>query len=148
MVRIARFCASFGGIGFVPKAPGTAGSLAALVIAWFLPTVSIGLVLAIVTATFLGGLVVTQVATQGHGDPSWIVIDEVVGMWLALTGLPHTLEVFVVTFFAFRLFDIYKPCGINALQRLPGAWGVMLDDVAAGLATAALMRLVLYIMPF
>lgn len=148
ITRIARFFASCGGVGFSPIAPGTAGSLLALLIAWFLPTASITAMLPIVGGMFLFGLLVTHYATHGHGDPSWLVIDEVAGMLLALVGVPPTIEGFAVAFVIFRVFDIFKPCGIDKLQRLPGAWGVMLDDIAAGFGTVLLVYLVFYISPF
>ncbi len=145
---LARTCASLCGVGFVPIMPGTAGSLVALLIAWlFLPAslMSMGFCSCI---AFLCGLMVTHYATDGQGDPSWVVIDELAGMWVALIGVSHTPAAFVLAFILFRMLDIFKPFGINAVQRLPGCWGVMLDDVVAGLVAAMLMRIIFYIKPF
>jgi phosphatidylglycerophosphatase A len=145
---LARACASLGGVGFFPFMPGTAGSLVTVVVAWFL---SNGAWLPLLVAAMIVsvvGLVVAQYATNGQGDPSWIVIDEAAGMLLALLGAPHTSMAFFAAFLFFRVLDIYKPLGINSFQRLPGAWGVMLDDIAAGLITAIFLQAALYVMPF
>ena len=146
--KLAVLVASVCWLGFVPVAPGTVGSLAALALAWFLPTSSCLIMGALVLATMLFGLVATHIATKGSGDPSWVVIDEVAGMWLALVGLPVAIVPFALAFVLFRLLDIYKPCGIKHLQCLPGAWGVMFDDLAAGAVTALLVRAIFYIKPF
>ena len=73
-------------------------------------------------------------------DPSEVVIDEVVGMGIALFMLPHTLGLYLLAFFLFRIFDIFKPSFIYQIQDLPHGWGIMLDDVCAGLFTFALIR--------
>ena len=134
----ARFVASFFGAGLVPVAPGTAGSLAAL-----LP----GLALLFVSPLALaaGAVAVTGVglwavhAARGGDDPGWVVIDEVAGQWIALLALPHPSVVGAfLAFAAFRLFDITKPGPVGWAERLPGAIGVMADDVLAG-ALAALL---------
>jgi phosphatidylglycerophosphatase A len=65
-------------------------------------------------------------------DPSIIVIDEIVGMWIALLFLPKTVPVMIIAFFAFRFFDIVKPQPARSLERIPNGWGIMLDDVVAG----------------
>ena len=144
----SRACASLLGVGFIPVMPGTAGSLVALIAAWFLSDGSWLSLLLASGAVFFIGLVTTHLATNGQGDPSWVVIDEAAGMLLALVAVPHTLFAFIIAFILFRFFDIYKPLGINALQRLSGAWGVMLDDIAAGLAAAVLTHGIFYVMPF
>ena len=69
----------------------------------------------------------------GNSDPPEVVIDEVVGIWIALAGISTGNLHLAAAFLFFRLFDIWKPGPINRLQALPGGWGIMLDDVAAGL---------------
>ncbi len=61
-----------------------------------------------------------------------MVLDEMVGMWVALWATPVEWETWLAIFFLFRVFDVFKPLGIRWLERLPGGWGVMLDDVLAG----------------
>jgi phosphatidylglycerophosphatase A len=65
-------------------------------------------------------------------DPSIIVIDEIVGMWITLLFLPKTVPVMIIGFLAFRFFDIVKPQPARSLERVPGGWGIMLDDLVAG----------------
>jgi phosphatidylglycerophosphatase A len=90
------------------------------------------------------------VEETGHKDPSFIVIDEWAGLWFALTPLLFTATIqpqpwalwiarLVAPFMLFRLFDIWKPGPVDHAQRLPGGWGVVLDDVVAGLLAALLV---------
>ncbi len=78
--------------------------------------------------------------TDSH-DPSEVVIDEVAGMWIALLGAPLTAPHLLAAFLLFRLFDVWKPGPIDRLQNLPGGWGVMADDVAAGAVAGLLVAL-------
>ncbi len=93
---------------------------------------------------FVGVIAAGEVEkTDGH-DASIINVDEIVGMWLALLFLPAGLS-FVWTigsFFFFRGFDIWKPFPINHSQKLPGGWGVMMDDLLAGMYTNLMLRLI------
>jgi len=148
VVVLAQLLASLGGVGFFPAMPGTLATLVAAVLAWFLPTAQPVAMGAWALGALGFGLIVAQLATRGHGDPSWVVIDELAGLWVALVGMPHHPFVFVMTIILFRFFDIKKPLGIALLQRMPGAWGVMFDDIAAGLMTGILMRVLLHIVPF
>ena len=139
--------ATFFGIGRLRPAPGTWGSAAAVVLAvlayeylspWLVPA---GFVL----ATVLGVWAVPRVlATSADHDPSWVVIDEVAGQWLALcfTVIPlarHGVSIleawpgYVAPFLLFRLFDIWKPWLVGRADRRGDATGLMLDDLWAGL---------------
>jgi phosphatidylglycerophosphatase A len=84
---------------------------------------------------------------QTADDPDPVVIDEFVGQWITLLAVPHTLPGFVAAFVVFRVFDILKPLGIKALQALRGGWGIMLDDLAAGLWGAVLLVIVFKVLP-
>lgn len=122
-------------VGHVPAMPGTWASLAAAGTLFLLPELLLVVQLGIVGVLFgIGMLSIAQVLkqTQEH-DPSWIVIDEWWGMSIALIGVPKLLEAYVVAFILFRFFDIIKIEPINRLQRLPGNWGIMLDDGLAGI---------------
>ena len=66
-------------------------------------------------------------------DPSEVVIDEAVGMWIALFMLPHSIAIYSMAFILFRIFDIFKPSFIYRVQNLPSGWGIMMDDVLAGI---------------
>ena len=143
----AKWVASFLGSGLVPVAPGTVGSLAALppglALLWVSPTaLAVGAVL--VTGI---GLWAVQAARAGD-DPGWVVIDEVAGQWIALLALPHPSVLgALAAFAAFRLFDIAKPGPVGWAERLPGALGVMADDVLAGALAAALVWAVRWAVP-
>jgi hypothetical protein len=79
-----------------------------------------------------------------HGpDPSIVVIDEIVGMWVSLLFLPASLPLSVAAFVAFRILDVVKPEPARWLERLPDGWGIMLDDVAAGIYANIACRLLL-----
>ncbi len=139
----APLLATWFGSGLLPKSPGTWGSLAALPFAWVIQTYggSLGLVAAAALAFAIGcwasGI---YIAADGHGDPGAIVIDEVAGQWLTLAVAPLSLKAYAVGFVLFRLFDIIKPWPISALERAaPGAFGVMIDDIAAAVFAAVLL---------
>lgn len=123
------------GLGYSPVAPGTAGSLLALGIAFYLLHGStIFLLILTIVIFFAGTLSATYVEkdSQKH-DPSLVVVDEMIGMWISLLLVPHIWWAYLIAFALFRFFDIVKPFPINSLQNLPDGWGIMLDDVGAGI---------------
>ena len=138
---VANAIATVFGLGHAPIASGTVASAAAALLWWYAapPTVA-GQWLAGAFFTVLGiwasDLVAKQVKDE---DPHIVVIDEVAGMWLALAGAPHTLPVVLVAFGLFRLFDIGKWPPMKQLERLHGGFGIMMDDVAAGLISRAIL---------
>jgi phosphatidylglycerophosphatase A len=99
------------------------------------------------SATAVKAKEIFQKGGQQHPDPSIVVIDEIVGMWISLLFLPPTWTVFAAAFIAFRAFDILKPPPVRQLERLPGGWGIMLDDVMAGVYANLLVRLVVLFLP-
>ena len=136
-MTLARLVASYGGVGFLPRAPGTWGSAAAVLIgAAILATGGQRALAAAAVLAVLAGLWAIPRA-GGEADPGWVVIDEVAGMWLAMLPLARPAPLGLLAAFAlFRLFDITKPGPIGAIDRVPGRFGVMGDDVAAGAAAA------------
>jgi phosphatidylglycerophosphatase A len=138
-MTFARLVASGCGSGLLPRAPGTWGSLAALAVGAVLLAGSHWLLAGGVVAATLAGFWAIPRA-GGQADPGWVVIDEVAGMWLTMLPLatPSPLGL-AVAFGVFRALDITKPGPIGAIDRWPGAAGVMGDDIAAGLAGAALV---------
>ncbi len=131
--------ASGGGVGFSPRAPGTAGSALALLLGWPLLAGPAWLPPAACLAAALGGIWATA-RSGATGDPGWVVIDEVAGQWIALLGLSHVgWPGFVAAFALFRLFDITKPGPIGWADRHAGAAWVMADDLLAGAAAALLL---------
>lgn len=155
-MNAARIIGTVGGVGYLRPAPGTWGSLVALPLFWLLHLAG-GVALA-VFATLLvfaaGWWATLQISKAGGGhDPSEIVIDEVVGQWIALLPLSHAawrmdLDIlalypgWIAGFLLFRAFDIVKPGPVGWADRREDALGVMLDDVIAG-ALAALGVVVL-----
>jgi phosphatidylglycerophosphatase A len=139
MRAVARLIASGFGTGFAPFAPGTAGSLAALALgAWMLTGPAWVLWLAIITATLLGLWAIGPAG--GTDDPGWVVADEFVGQWISLLPLSHPSPMGLVAAFAlFRLFDITKPGPVGWADRQHGAFGVMADDVIAGVMAAVVI---------
>ena len=94
---------------------------------------------------FLGVWSATQAEKKWGHDNGKIVIDEVAGMWISLLFLPKTWVVFLIAFFMFRAMDIIKPLGARQIQKLPGGWGVVADDVLAGIYTNVLGQIVIMI---
>lgn len=137
--------ATFFGLGLVPVAPGTAGSLAAaLLYRFFLAGLRPAVYLLMLAALFLVGAAASGVYARRLGltDPGRIIIDEVCGQLAALYLVPPSLLHIAVVFLLFRLFDILKPFPIKKMEGIPAGWGIMADDIAAALAAALLFRLV------
>lgn len=132
--RVALAIASAGGAGYAPIAPGTAGSLVTAVALWLLqlgPTGRLGTLGAAIAAGIWSGGRAEQVL--GRKDPGLVVIDEVAGMMLSVLLVPHTPGVLASAFVLFRVFDVWKPFPADRSQGLRGGWGVMTDDLIAGL---------------
>ncbi len=133
---------SWFGCGMSPKAPGTVGSLGSLplggILYWSFGPIGLAVCAA---ALFVAGWILANDHLRRDGgsmqDPQWIVVDEVVGQWIALAALPFHPASFVIAFAFFRLFDIAKPWPVSwADRRVGGGLGIMLDDVLAGLYAA------------
>lgn len=139
--------ASAGFAGYCPIAPGTAGSLLGLLIWWFGADLNIWLQLSfIVTLFFLGVWAATLAEKDWGHDAGKIVIDEIMGMWVTLWLLPKSLLLYAIGFLLFRAFDIIKPLGARQSQKLPGGWGVMVDDLLAGIYANVVLQLVFRIL--
>lgn len=139
----AVLAATWFGAGYLPKAPGTWGSLAALPFAWGLVAWGGAPALAGATvAVFIVGLWSSAIfmAKSGAHDPGAIVIDEVAGQWLVLLVAPLDPIYYAAGFALFRLFDIFKPWPISWADRnIQDAMGVMVDDILAGIAGAVVL---------
>ena len=134
--------ATFFGAGYLKPGPGTWASLAAVLL-WLGAALTLhpsphallfALLAAIIFAIALGVPAATIVERQsGRRDPGFVVIDEVIGQWIALLACPADWAHGLVALVLFRLFDIVKPFPIRRFERLPAGWGIVFDDVAAGL---------------
>ncbi len=126
------------GAGRIRWAPGTWGTLVGLAIYALLRPLPPTVYAVAVTALFVFGVWASGRVAQalGQKDPSCIVWDEIVGVLVALFMLPAGWGYVAAGFLLFRLFDIAKPAGIDQIQHLPGGWGIMVDDVLAGVYAA------------
>jgi phosphatidylglycerophosphatase A len=136
------------GSGLSKKAPGTVGSLLALLLWWWLMSEqALWLQLLVIAVGFELGVRASNwmIAKTGVKDPGYIVWDEFIGQWIALLLLPKTLMAYVLAFALFRLFDIVKRGPVGwADKRFSGGFGVMIDDVIAGLFALVSGKTVLY----
>jgi len=142
---VALALATSAGVGYIPFAPGTFGSLAGLLLWWLVP--SNGLFqLALMAILFVAGSWSGSVAERHFGstDPGPVVIDEVLGMLITLFLNPVTWGGAVLGFLLFRLSDIVKPFPANRLEQLHGGIGVMADDVMAAIYANLALRAILY----
>jgi phosphatidylglycerophosphatase A len=145
MSALARLLGTWFYLGYVPKGPGTAGSLGALAIAWSLHAylgvseafLALCGVVLIAPAIWAAGRMAKDTGTK---DPQIVVIDEVVGQWITLAGA-STLNAksWIAAFALFRLFDIWKPPPVRQLERIPGGTGIVLDDAMAGIYAALVL---------
>ena len=146
----AWWLSTVGGVGKSPIAPGTCGSFVALPFAWLIISLlgPKGLMGAILLMFFVGWICSSLVAKHMEDqDPQEIVIDEVVGQWIALLFVPLNWQWFLVAFFLFRLFDILKPWPISqAEQKFKGGFGIMIDDVLAGIFALAITQSIYFLM--
>lgn len=135
MEKFNALVSTFFGVGKFGKMPGTMGSAAAVAIAVLIP-----IHWTVIAATAILGIYCSDRYSKlkGEADPSEVVIDEVVGMWISMWGLPVSYG--FPAFVLFRLVDILKPFPVNLFERLPGGFGIMADDIAAGV----LVRLILW----
>jgi phosphatidylglycerophosphatase A len=133
----AHILAVWFGVGLLPRAPGTWGSLAALPLAYSLAywggieVLTVATIIIFVIGVWVSGVVSREL---GVSDPSKIVIDEVAGQWLTLLAVPPDIILYLFGFFLFRIFDIFKPWPISwADKQIKGGMGIMLDDIIAGI---------------
>ncbi len=139
--------ATFFGIGYLPYFPGTIGTLAGLVVFCLLGSdprfQAAGVAVTIVAGFWSAGRMAAYLKEE---DPRPVVIDEVAGILLGLLFLPVRWPVLLAGFLIFRFLDILKPFGIRRLEDLPGGWGIMMDDLAAGLLTNLALRVSLFLL--
>ena len=140
-MTVWRFAATFFSLGKLPFAPGSWGSLGALLL-WLLLPISFSIHLSVIVFLFVLGVYSSNKMAKylNDHDPSEVVIDEAVGMGISLFMLPHSFGLYLLAFILFRIIDVLKPSFIYRVQELPGGWGIMLDDVLAGLFTLAIVH--------
>ena len=148
--NLSKFIATFGGAGLFPVAPGTVGSIAGLGVLWAISFASSGSYQFLLQLLFLivfipVGVIASSAYEKYFGkvDPGEVIVDEVVGIVITLFALPFSLFNIIAGFLLFRFFDIVKPFPIGKLQNIKGGWGVMADDIAAGIVSAIILRLLI-----
>jgi len=144
-LSFARLLSTWFGCGYAPKGPGTAGSLAAILIAWLLHHYAaidaweFGILALLLMGPAIWAADVTARET-GLVDPQLVVVDEVVGQWISVAGAARlNWKSWLAAFVLFRLFDIWKPPPVRQLERLHGGTGIVLDDVMAGIYAALVL---------
>lgn len=144
IIFIATGCYS----GYLPKAPGTWGSLVGLLLFFLLHGLGLPVYLAVTAGLFVVGSFAAGEMEKilDNRDPGVVVIDEIVGMLIAMIAVPATPLAMVLGFVLFRVFDIAKPFPVNFFdQRFHGGLGIMLDDVIAGIYSLVALQLVLFL---
>jgi phosphatidylglycerophosphatase A len=140
------FFATGFGVGYSPIAPGTVGTLVAIPIYFFLSFIPFPLYeLTIITFFFLSSWISEKAQRHwGRKDHPRIVIDEIMGYLITMLWLPKTTLFVILGFFVFRFFDIVKPPPIRLLERVKGGYGVVLDDVLAGIYSNIILQIISY----
>jgi phosphatidylglycerophosphatase A len=136
-------------IGNIPFAPGSFGSLIGLPLCFVLAGISLAPAMLCTFIFIFFAVCIADAAEKilKRNDPGCIVIDEIAGMMVTLTGLPFNLITVVIGFIIFRILDILKPFPIRNLdERIPGGLGVVADDVAAGVIANLLLRIIIHIL--
>ena len=142
--KIAFIFASGFGVGTAPVASGTFGSLLGIVLFWWLLVpLPATLQILIISIVFVLGVYTSSIVEKDLGkDPSEVIIDEVVGQWIALLFIPHDRVIpQAIAFFAFRFFDITKIPPAKQFDRMTGGIGIMMDDVVAGIYANILVQI-------
>jgi phosphatidylglycerophosphatase A len=144
MTRIHKTIASVLGIGYIGRGSGTIASAVCCVFWYLLHSGSdfIGALTFTIAVTVIGIWSSGKVESVWGHDSKRVVIDEVAGMCISLLWLPVHWKFILPAFMLFRFFDIYKPFFISRLENIKGGWGVMLDDVLAGIYTNLILQLI------
>jgi phosphatidylglycerophosphatase A len=123
------------GVGYIPVAPGTFGTLLAAAIYWFIFPENLVFFIPVTIFTLAVSIPLSKKAEElfNKKDDRKIVIDEIAGFWIAVLFLPKTYEILFTAFILFRFFDVYKPLFIKKSQSLKSGVGVVIDDVLAGI---------------
>lgn len=155
MTGFYKFFATGFGSGYAPVAPGTAGAIVGCIIYWFgqklyysqfyNSIIFNSCFLLLILAFLLIGVKASKHLEKEWGkDPSKIVVDEIVGVWIALLFVPNHWQYLLAGFILFRLFDIWKPLYIRKLEHMKNGWGVMMDDVLAGIYANIVLQFIVY----
>ncbi len=154
MTKLHKIIATGLGTGYVPIAPGTAGSILGIILlfgfnkwlehsGYTLDEMALINLVVIVLVLLIGVYAIKNIHKTWQHDASEIVIDEIVGVWIAALFIPIKWQYYLYALLLFRFFDIVKPLFIRKLDNKPSDWSVMLDDVLAGIYSLVVIQ-VLY----
>ena len=140
-----KIIASIFGIGYIGKGGGTVAAIAAALL-WYWLQPNIGEQIILVIITMILGVWTGNVVENDWGkDSSKVVIDEVIGLFIAMLLVPTTsITYLVIGLILFRFFDIAKPLGVRRMEKYSGGWGVMMDDVLAGVYANIILQIIVY----
>lgn len=143
--RVSEHISTVFGVGYTAHAPGTIGSLFGLLIYMFLKDVNIAIYLCIVFILFVAGVYSSNIMEDVYDtkDPSFVIIDEVVGMLISLAYVPYSPLIAIMGFLLFRIIDIAKLPPLNWLEKMHGGMGIMLDDAVGGLIVNIILQVIL-----
>lgn len=154
MKKISVYISTLLGIGYFPIAPGTAGSAVAAIVFFLMPDVwSVGLqnnlivLFCLIVLSLISVIFISKAEDELGHDSGNIILDEFLGYFFAVWYLPKNMYIIIGAFFLFRLFDIIKPEPANVLQKLHKGWGVLADDVMAGIYTNICLQIIVRIFP-
>lgn len=131
--------------GYAPIAPGTAGSLVAVLIYWFFINSNFQLLVITLLFFILGILTSAEFERRDGHDPSIVVVDEMVGMWISLLYVEKRVSSVLISFFLFRLMDVIKPPPAKKFDNMNGGLGIMMDDVIAGVYANILTQIIFHL---
>ncbi len=137
------FCSGFG-MGYVPKIPGTFASLIILFPVWFLKEnfdLSFLIFLIIIYSSISFYFINIIIKEEKNKDPSFIIVDEHIGQAIALIFCQESFNDYIISFILFRFFDIFKPFPVNFFDKLKNTYGVLLDDIVAGILVSVIFWL-------
>ncbi len=140
--KISEHISTVFGVGYTAYAPGTIGSLFGLLIYMFLKDTSIYVYGITTVVLFIAGTYASNVMEDIYDmkDPSFVIIDEVVGMLLSLIAIPYSPMYAILGFFLFRIIDIAKIPPLNWLEKIHGGFGIMLDDAVGGIMVNIILQ--------
>jgi phosphatidylglycerophosphatase A len=144
--KLIKIIASSLGLGYIPWFPGTWTSLVVIIVFWFWnPQGNVWTIFTLV-AILVAMMVANSAEKYFHNkDDQKITIDEVAGMAIALLFIPHNAWLIILAFILFRIFDISKIFPLRKIEKQPGAWGLVGDDVVAGIYTHLIMYFIIYL---
>ena len=131
--------------GYIPIAPGTFGSLIALAIYLIPGFENPTILLTLISLFSIIGIYTGNKFEKIYGkDPAQCTIDEMVGMWITLLFIPKYIWYILIAFIIWRILDIIKPFPANIVEKIKGGWGIMLDDIVAGIYSLILVHIIIY----